>query len=154
MVSTRVAFAVLLLSACVLAQTDAYSMGMSSLSPSQRAFAKGTGAGLARGVPLRPSMLRGGGGITMGAGGYLSSLNAGASPMAGASTNLVPPSSPSESTKLTPQSAAKMIDETEVFIFDCDGVIWRGEVLIDGVGEVLNKLRFSLLVYPLHQTRD
>jgi len=34
-----------------------------------------------------------------------------------------------------------MIDETEVFIFDCDGVIWRGEVLIDGVGEVLNRLR-------------
>jgi len=30
---------------------------------------------------------------------------------------------------------------TDVFIFDCDGVIWRGDSLIDGIPETLQKLR-------------
>lgn len=36
---------------------------------------------------------------------------------------------------------AKLIDSVETFIFDCDGVIWRGDMLIDGVPETLDMLR-------------
>jgi len=38
-----------------------------------------------------------------------------------------------------PQS--ELLDEVDVFIFDCDGVIWRGDSLIDGIPETLDKLR-------------
>mmetsp|Transcript_36643 Transcript_36643/g.105448 ORF Transcript_36643/g.105448 Transcript_36643/m.105448 type:complete len:297 (-) Transcript_36643:107-997(-) len=38
-------------------------------------------------------------------------------------------------------SPADLLDGTDVFIFDCDGVLWRGDVVIDGVPEVLDKLR-------------
>lgn len=34
-----------------------------------------------------------------------------------------------------------LLDTTDVFIFDCDGVIWRGDSLIDGIPETLQKLR-------------
>jgi 4-nitrophenyl phosphatase/phosphoglycolate phosphatase len=30
---------------------------------------------------------------------------------------------------------------TDVFIFDCDGVIWKGDSLIAGVPSVLDRLR-------------
>ncbi|CAM9387265.1 unnamed protein product [Discosporangium mesarthrocarpum] len=35
----------------------------------------------------------------------------------------------------------QMLDKTDVFIFDCDGVIWKGDSLIEGVPAVLDKLR-------------
>ena len=35
----------------------------------------------------------------------------------------------------------ELLDNVDVFIFDCDGVIWKGDSLIDGVGEILEKLR-------------
>lgn len=38
-----------------------------------------------------------------------------------------------------PQS--ELLDQVDVFIFDCDGVIWRGDSLIDGIPETLDKLR-------------
>jgi 4-nitrophenyl phosphatase/phosphoglycolate phosphatase len=38
-----------------------------------------------------------------------------------------------------PQS--EILDQVDVFIFDCDGVIWRGDSLIDGIPETLEKLR-------------
>lgn len=38
-----------------------------------------------------------------------------------------------------PQS--NLLDNVDVFIFDCDGVIWRGDSLIDGIPETLDKLR-------------
>eukprot|EP00536_Pseudo-nitzschia_multiseries_P018882 jgi/Psemu1/248945/estExt_Genewise1.C_33040002 len=38
-----------------------------------------------------------------------------------------------------PQS--QLLDNVDVFIFDCDGVIWRGDSLIDGIPETLAKLR-------------
>lgn len=38
-----------------------------------------------------------------------------------------------------PQS--ELLDNVDVFIFDCDGVIWRGDSLIDGIPETLDKLR-------------
>uniref|UniRef100_A0A7S2WKD8 Phosphoglycolate phosphatase n=1 Tax=Eucampia antarctica TaxID=49252 RepID=A0A7S2WKD8_9STRA len=37
--------------------------------------------------------------------------------------------------------ASELLDGVDVFIFDCDGVIWRGDSLIDGIPETLDKLR-------------
>jgi len=34
-----------------------------------------------------------------------------------------------------------LLDKTDVFIFDCDGVIWKGDSLIEKVPQVLDKLR-------------
>eukprot|EP00548_Thalassiothrix_antarctica_P002662 CAMPEP_0194130128 /NCGR_PEP_ID=MMETSP0152-20130528/1251_1 /TAXON_ID=1049557 /ORGANISM="Thalassiothrix antarctica, Strain L6-D1" /LENGTH=342 /DNA_ID=CAMNT_0038824551 /DNA_START=68 /DNA_END=1096 /DNA_ORIENTATION=+ len=42
--------------------------------------------------------------------------------------------------KLT-EPANQILDNTDVFIFDCDGVIWRGDSLIPGISETLDKLR-------------
>ncbi|EYU34873.1 hypothetical protein ABFS82_13G138300 [Erythranthe guttata] len=42
---------------------------------------------------------------------------------------------------LTPQTTVKLLDSVDVFLFDCDGVIWKGDVLIDGVSETLDTLR-------------
>lgn len=54
----------------------------------------------------------------------------------------------STSTKLSMASVPKLtdpmnqlLDSVDVFIFDCDGVIWRGDSLIDGIPETLSKLR-------------
>lgn len=35
----------------------------------------------------------------------------------------------------------KLIDNADVFIFDCDGVIWRGDSVIEGVPDVIENLR-------------
>jgi len=35
----------------------------------------------------------------------------------------------------------QLLDSVDVFIFDCDGVIWRGDSLIPGIPETLAKLR-------------
>eukprot|EP00566_Odontella_aurita_P020974 CAMPEP_0113569862 /NCGR_PEP_ID=MMETSP0015_2-20120614/24647_1 /TAXON_ID=2838 /ORGANISM="Odontella" /LENGTH=360 /DNA_ID=CAMNT_0000472575 /DNA_START=145 /DNA_END=1227 /DNA_ORIENTATION=+ /assembly_acc=CAM_ASM_000160 len=35
----------------------------------------------------------------------------------------------------------ELLNDVDVFIFDCDGVIWRGDSLIDGIPETLAKLR-------------
>ena len=40
--------------------------------------------------------------------------------------------------KLTEPS--KLLSEVDIFIFDCDGVLWRGDFLIPGVPDVLEKL--------------
>ena len=34
-----------------------------------------------------------------------------------------------------------LIDKVDCFIFDCDGVIWRGDSVIEGVPETLDFLR-------------
>jgi 4-nitrophenyl phosphatase/phosphoglycolate phosphatase len=36
---------------------------------------------------------------------------------------------------------SELLDNVDVFIFDCDGVIWRGDSLIEGIPETLDKLR-------------
>merc|ERR1719161_2441587 len=41
--------------------------------------------------------------------------------------------------KLTVPS--EMLDKADVFIFDCDGVIWKGDSLIDGVPAILDMLK-------------
>ncbi|XP_048436594.1 phosphoglycolate phosphatase 1A, chloroplastic-like isoform X2 [Pyrus x bretschneideri] len=38
-------------------------------------------------------------------------------------------------------NADDLIDSVETFIFDCDGVIWKGDKLIDGVPQTLDMLR-------------
>ena len=43
--------------------------------------------------------------------------------------------------KMKNTHAKELLDKTDVFIFDCDGVIWKGDSLIDGVPQVLDKLR-------------
>ncbi|KAG0476744.1 hypothetical protein HPP92_013585 [Vanilla planifolia] len=35
----------------------------------------------------------------------------------------------------------ELIDSVKTFIFDCDGVVWKGDKLIDGVSETLDMLR-------------
>eukprot|EP00527_Entomoneis_sp_CCMP2396_P008424 CAMPEP_0198146362 /NCGR_PEP_ID=MMETSP1443-20131203/29045_1 /TAXON_ID=186043 /ORGANISM="Entomoneis sp., Strain CCMP2396" /LENGTH=356 /DNA_ID=CAMNT_0043810303 /DNA_START=217 /DNA_END=1287 /DNA_ORIENTATION=- len=35
----------------------------------------------------------------------------------------------------------ELLDQVDVFIFDCDGVIWRGDSLIPGIPETLEQLR-------------
>jgi 4-nitrophenyl phosphatase/phosphoglycolate phosphatase len=37
--------------------------------------------------------------------------------------------------------SAELLSKTDVFIFDCDGVIWKGDSIIPGVPKVLDKLR-------------
>eukprot|EP01024_Parvocaulis_polyphysoides_P007373 TRINITY_DN12197_c0_g2_i3.p1 TRINITY_DN12197_c0_g2~~TRINITY_DN12197_c0_g2_i3.p1 ORF type:complete len:375 (-),score=35.53 TRINITY_DN12197_c0_g2_i3:265-1320(-) len=48
----------------------------------------------------------------------------------------------SAGTKLaTDQDKVNLVNNCDCFIFDCDGVIWRGDVLIDGVPETLDMLK-------------
>ncbi|RWW11582.1 hypothetical protein GW17_00024801 [Ensete ventricosum] len=39
------------------------------------------------------------------------------------------------------ENVDELIDSVETFIFDCDGVIWKGDKLIDGVPGTLDMLR-------------
>ncbi|XP_078439202.1 phosphoglycolate phosphatase 2-like isoform X2 [Wolffia australiana] len=42
---------------------------------------------------------------------------------------------------LCPQSAKDLLESVDVFLFDCDGVIWKGDKLIEGVPDALQSLR-------------
>ncbi|XP_027185047.1 phosphoglycolate phosphatase 2 [Coffea eugenioides] len=42
---------------------------------------------------------------------------------------------------LTPNDVKDLLHSVDAFLFDCDGVIWRGDVLIDGVRDTLDMLR-------------
>ncbi|XP_078439238.1 2-phosphoglycolate phosphatase 2 [Wolffia australiana] len=42
---------------------------------------------------------------------------------------------------LCPRSAKDLLESVDVFLFDCDGVIWKGDKLIDGVPDALQSLR-------------
>ena len=43
--------------------------------------------------------------------------------------------------KMDIAEAKKLLDKTKTFIFDCDGVIWKGDSLIDGVPETIDMLK-------------
>ena len=43
--------------------------------------------------------------------------------------------------KMDIAEAKKLLDKTKTFIFDCDGVIWKGDSLIDGVPETIEMLK-------------
>ncbi|KAF7840493.1 phosphoglycolate phosphatase 2 [Senna tora] len=42
---------------------------------------------------------------------------------------------------LSPHNFPDLFDSVEAFLFDCDGVIWKGDELIDGVPQTLDMLR-------------
>ncbi|KAL8137326.1 hypothetical protein V2J09_003327 [Rumex salicifolius] len=42
---------------------------------------------------------------------------------------------------LSPDRAKELFSSVDAFVFDCDGVIWKGSKLIDGVAETLEMLR-------------
>ncbi|KAL5140645.1 Phosphoglycolate phosphatase 2 [Glycine soja] len=42
---------------------------------------------------------------------------------------------------LSPHNFRDLFDSVEAFLFDCDGVIWKGDELIDGVPQTLDMLR-------------
>ncbi|XP_075505573.1 phosphoglycolate phosphatase 2-like [Primulina tabacum] len=42
---------------------------------------------------------------------------------------------------LSPPNTRDLVDSVDAFLFDCDGVIWKGDALIDGVPETLETLR-------------
>ncbi|KAG6619744.1 hypothetical protein I3843_09G107800 [Carya illinoinensis] len=42
---------------------------------------------------------------------------------------------------LSSQSIGDLLNSVEAFLFDCDGVIWKGDTLIDGVPQTLDMLR-------------
>ncbi|KAL1559974.1 Phosphoglycolate phosphatase 2 [Salvia divinorum] len=46
-----------------------------------------------------------------------------------------------KSQRLTPQDTQSLLDSVDAFLFDCDGVIWKGDSLIDGVSDTLDFLR-------------
>ena len=43
--------------------------------------------------------------------------------------------------RMDTSDAMALLDATKMFIFDCDGVIWRGDEVIEGVPETLDMLR-------------
>ncbi|KAL2341425.1 hypothetical protein Fmac_009365 [Flemingia macrophylla] len=44
---------------------------------------------------------------------------------------------------LSPNNVRDLLDSVEAFLFDCDGVIWKGNELIDGVSQTLDMLRWK-----------
>lgn len=42
---------------------------------------------------------------------------------------------------LSPPNTRELVDSVDAFLFDCDGVIWKGDALIEGVPETLETLR-------------
>lgn len=42
---------------------------------------------------------------------------------------------------LTADTARSLVDSVDAFLFDCDGVIWKGDKLIEGVPETMELLR-------------
>merc|ERR1719460_1212726 len=49
--------------------------------------------------------------------------------------------SPAKTDKLTNEKGKDLLSSVGAFIFDCDGVIWRGDSVLDGVPETLAALR-------------
>lgn len=52
-----------------------------------------------------------------------------------------PPPAPAATLCLRPPPPSARARQVDCFIFDCDGVIWRGDSVIDGVPETLDFLR-------------
>eukprot|EP00931_Biecheleriopsis_adriatica_P062435 TRINITY_DN37621_c0_g1_i1.p1 TRINITY_DN37621_c0_g1~~TRINITY_DN37621_c0_g1_i1.p1 ORF type:complete len:343 (+),score=82.47 TRINITY_DN37621_c0_g1_i1:123-1151(+) len=66
----------------------------------------------------------------------LSSARAGVQGRRGRRYRKGPPSS-----RLSEKDRAELLEQVDLFVFDCDGVIWRGDTLIEGVKETLEFLR-------------
>lgn len=55
--------------------------------------------------------------------------------------------------RLSPNDYSALIDSYDTFLFDCDGVLWNGDTLVDKVIDVLAMLRsksMPLLSLPSH----
>jgi phosphoglycolate phosphatase len=46
---------------------------------------------------------------------------------------------------LSSSNFKSLFDSVDTFLFDCDGVIWKGETLIDGVSQTLDLIRSKVL---------
>lgn len=46
------------------------------------------------------------------------------------------------------QDYSSLLDRYDTWMFDCDGVLWHGDRLIDGAVEVLNLLRIRSMSAP------
>jgi hypothetical protein len=55
-------------------------------------------------------------------------------------------------TRLVPDDYSSLLDKHDTFLFDCDGVIWNGDSIVDGVIDVLSMLRSKRT--PLHSIPD
>mmetsp|Transcript_46680 Transcript_46680/g.111136 ORF Transcript_46680/g.111136 Transcript_46680/m.111136 type:complete len:377 (-) Transcript_46680:73-1203(-) len=107
------------------------------------AFGLSSAAGLRTAAPNRvtaaisagPRALRGGSGKLPGM------ASRGAALSMSSAVSVAESTSPATTSRLTPENAMEMIDSVDVFIFDCDGVIWKGDTLIAGVEAILDKLR-------------
>lgn len=58
--------------------------------------------------------------------------------------------------KASLQDKKTLVDKVDCFIFDCDGVIWRGDSVIEGVPETLDLLRSmvrTLAPFPFIETQ-
>ena len=54
----------------------------------------------------------------------------------------LPPSSAAKNTTIITETEKKaLVEKTDVFVFDCDGVVWKGDKLIPGVSETLEMLK-------------
>jgi hypothetical protein len=43
--------------------------------------------------------------------------------------------------RLVPDDYSSLLDKYDTFLFDCDGVLWNGDIIVDGVKDVLSMLR-------------
>jgi 4-nitrophenyl phosphatase len=43
--------------------------------------------------------------------------------------------------RLVPDDYSSLLDKYDTFLFDCDGVLWNGDTIVDGVKDVLSMLR-------------
>ncbi len=54
------------------------------------------------------------------------------------------------STRLsTAQDYISLVDKYDTWLFDCDGVLWHGDRLVDGAIEVLQLLRDKSMSNPI-----
>ena len=48
----------------------------------------------------------------------------------------------------TREHYADLLDKYDTWLFDCDGVLWQGDTLIEGATEVLQLLRHHSASFP------
>lgn len=53
------------------------------------------------------------------------------------------------STRLIPDDYRTLLDKYDTFLFDCDGVLWNGDTIVDGTIEVLRMLRSKSMSFPI-----
>jgi hypothetical protein len=54
--------------------------------------------------------------------------------------------------RLVPDDYSSLLDKYDTFLLDCDGVLWNGDTIVDGVTDVLSILRSKRM--PPHSIPD